>query len=131
MTDDLIARVEAGDVSRELDAEIWLATTKGATRRKSTVTSTKGLWPPYVIDETREASGLLVTVPSYTTSLDAAYALKEAVLPGWVLDDLGESATRWSADLGGPGPFQTAHATAPTHAAALVAAVLRAWEGMR
>ena len=67
---------------RELDALIWLETTDGATRRESTVTSSTNLWSPYTIDETRDATGRLITVPSYTASIDAALALVERMLPG-------------------------------------------------
>jgi hypothetical protein len=71
---------------RELDALIWLETTDGATRRESTVTSSTNLWPPYTIDETRDATGRLITVPSYTASIDAALALVERMLPGAAYD---------------------------------------------
>lgn len=82
---DLLARVEAATgPDRELDAALWLDFTPGATRRASTVKSSKGLWPDYTIDETREAGGALIVVPAYTASLDAALALVERVLPGWV-----------------------------------------------
>ena len=78
---ELIARLEAAEVgSREVDVEIWLELTPGATRQQSVVKSNKGLWPDYTIDETRQ-NGVLITVPNVTTSLDAALALAERVLP--------------------------------------------------
>lgn len=67
--------------NREVDAEIWLATTEGATRRTTTAHSATGAWPDYFIDETRDASGHLISVPRYTASLDAAVALVEKMLP--------------------------------------------------
>ena len=63
---------EATGPSRELDAEIWLLVTPGATRKATPVNHPKGA---YVIDETREASGRLIIIPSYTSSLDAALTL--------------------------------------------------------
>lgn len=70
---DLVEKAEAG--SRELDAEIWLATSPGATRKSTTAKSSKGLWPNYDIDETRDASGQLIIVPEFTASLDAVMSL--------------------------------------------------------
>ncbi|WEJ60188.1 hypothetical protein [Devosia sp. FJ2-5-3] len=68
---------------REVDVLIWLATTEGATRKATTVSSALGLWDPYVIDETRDASGRLIDAPQFTASVDAALALLERVQPGW------------------------------------------------
>jgi len=74
----LIDRVRAATgADRELDAALWLAFEPGATRRQSTVKSSKGLWPDYEIDETRDRTGRLVIVPDLTASLDAALALVE------------------------------------------------------
>jgi hypothetical protein len=73
--------------SRELDTQLWLAITKGATRNSTRVTSSTGAWGPYNIDETRDATGALIIVPAFTASVDAAIALCERVLPehGWEL----------------------------------------------
>lgn len=135
---DLIPRIESGEgEDRELEAEIWLATTPGATRRKSTVTSSKGLWPPYVLDETRDATDALITVPAYTTSVDAVLALVEAKLPGWAVASLGQTDQKgWWAEL------RKGHITSydvvaisdtririTSPARALLAAVCRAMEG--
>lgn len=93
MTDltTLIAKLEAATgPDRELDAEIWLETSPGATRNLIEVKSGTGQWPPYTIDETRDASGLLIVVPSFTASIDAAVALAERVLPGWSIS-IGKS----------------------------------------
>lgn len=84
MTDlsELIERVEkATGPDRELDTCLWLKFTPGATRR---VVHVKHAHSPaeWDIDETREASGQLITVPAYTASLDAALALADRVLPG-------------------------------------------------
>jgi hypothetical protein len=78
MTDllNLAEQCERADApDREVDTQIWLATTPGASRCSSTVKSSKGLWPDYVIDETRDASGRLIIVPAFTGSIDAAMRL--------------------------------------------------------
>ncbi|TAA49054.1 hypothetical protein [Shinella sp. JR1-6] len=89
MTDlsSLISRVEkATGPDRELDAMVWLEMTPGATRKFTKVKSETDLWPPYTIDETRAADGRLIIVPAYTSSIDAAVALAERVLPGVELE---------------------------------------------
>ena len=86
---------------RELDALIWLETTDGATRRESTVTSSTNLWPPYTIDETRDATGRLITVPSYTASIDAALALVERMLPGRDIAVYAFGGKEWRCIIGG------------------------------
>ncbi|MDB5620552.1 hypothetical protein [Tardiphaga sp.] len=64
--------VSHGD--RELDADIWLAVTPGATRNKTGYThAASGKWCD--IDETRDATGRLIVVPHYTSSLEAAATL--------------------------------------------------------
>lgn len=71
----LIERIEAatgGD--RELDAEIWLACTSGATRDKWSYVH-RATGRECTVDETRDATGRLVIVPSYSTSIDAALTL--------------------------------------------------------
>jgi hypothetical protein len=71
----LIERIEAatgGD--RELDAEIWLACTPGATRDKWSYIH-KATGRECTVDETRNATGRLIIVPEYTTSIDAALTL--------------------------------------------------------
>ena len=80
----LIEKLEKAEgPSRELDAQIWLETSPGVTRSVQHVVSATGAWPPYDIDETRDETGRLITVPAYTASIDAAVALAERVLPGW------------------------------------------------
>ena len=81
MTDQsLITRLrEAEGASRELDKQIWQLLVPDVTRRTSHVAHHS---KPYDIDETRDASGRLIIVPSYTASLDAALALvAETVKP--------------------------------------------------
>lgn len=83
MIADILTRLQqATGPDKELDAEIWLATTEGATRKAAEVKSSTDKWPPYVIDETRDATGRLITVPAYTASIDASLALVERKLPG-------------------------------------------------
>ena len=77
MTDlsPLIAKLEAAtEGSRELDAEIWLFVTPGATRKQSSYIH-KATQIRCFIDETRQADGHLIIVPHYTTSIDAALTL--------------------------------------------------------
>lgn len=72
---DLAARVEgATGPDRELDAEIWLAITPGATR-KETVIPANGTRRGWTIDEARDEGGRLIIVPAYMQSLDAALTL--------------------------------------------------------
>ncbi len=71
----LIERIEAatgGDM--ELDAEIWLACTPGATRDKWSYIH-KATGRECTVDETRDATYRLIIVPEYTTSIDAALTL--------------------------------------------------------
>jgi hypothetical protein len=72
---ELAARCEAAEgPDRELDASIWLATTEGATRERWDYTH-KATGKLCHMDETRDASRHLITVPAYTASLDAAMTL--------------------------------------------------------
>lgn len=127
---ELIERLEkATGPDRELDAVIWLAVTPGATRRSSTVKSSKGLWPDYTIDETRDANGILVIVPAFTASLDAALTL---VPEGWSWKLLHEPAhpnlfrvvIRRADELAKVAPAFVV--SCPTPALALACAALRA-----
>ena len=71
----LIERIEAATGGeRELDAEIWLACTPGATRDKWSYIH-KATGRECTVDETRDATDRLIIVPSYTTSIDAALTL--------------------------------------------------------
>lgn len=124
----LIERIEAatgGD--RELDAEIWLACTSGATRDKWSYIH-KATGRECTVDETRDATRRLIIVPEYTTSIDAALTL----LPedcGWLV---GNGRTRPDEPLGGAritslnGDTVIAEAEAATPVLALLAAILRA-----
>ena len=92
MSADILTRLQqATGPDRDLDAEIWLATTEGATRKATEVKSSTDKWPPYVIDETRDATGRLITVPAYTASIDASLALVERKLPGKWTDILRQA----------------------------------------
>lgn len=91
----LIERIEAATgPDREIDAEIWLAVVPGTTRKETRyIHGFTG--KECVIDETRE-NFRLVTVPSYTASLDAAMTL---------VDTLGDAvgATFWRVGNDGEG----------------------------
>lgn len=81
---ELIEALEnATDPDREIDAQIWLLLTEGATRSTSHIVSATNAWPPYDIDETRDSSGRLITVPPYSASFDAAMDLVKSRFPGW------------------------------------------------
>ena len=70
---------QATGPDRELDAAIWLLCVPGATRMQwsyvhiATERTCK-------IDETRDASGKLIIVPTYSASLDAARSISSALL---------------------------------------------------
>jgi len=94
--EELIAALESAEAgSRELDAEIWLLVTPGATRKQSSYVH-KASGRTCYIDETREASGRLILVPEYTTSIDTALSL---VPEGWDW----EVCRQGTAFLTGPG----------------------------
>lgn len=59
---------------RDLEAEIWLACTPGATRNKWSYVH-KATGRECTVDETRDATDRLIIVPEYTTSIDAALTL--------------------------------------------------------
>ena len=135
----LIERIEAATAGdRELDAEIWLACTPGATRDKWSYIH-KATGRECTVDETRDATDRLIIVPSYTTSIDAALTL----LPeGWWLtldrysiSDKNPDPFAWRVwlkrlvgDVDGDGPCGLAQffATGSTAPLALLAAILRA-----
>ena len=75
MTQELIAKLEsASEGSRELDALIWCATCPGGATydpAKKQVTYPDGAFAAFI------------TFEPYTTSIDAALALAERVLPGF------------------------------------------------
>ena len=71
----LIERIEvATEGSRELDGDIWLACTPGATRDKWSYIH-KATGRECTVDETRDATDRLIIVPSFTTSIDAVLTL--------------------------------------------------------
>ncbi len=115
---DLIARLEAAEAgSRELDWHIADATDHPSFARKI-----EGFWPPF-----GERSRADKDVPAYSTSLDAALALAERVLPdARALINTGTGWVRLLTKDGcyDYGVFGVAHASTP--ALALCAAILRA-----
>ena len=79
---ELLERCENADgPDRDIDAAVWLALTPGATRNKLSVPANE-IRAGWYIDETRDETSRLVTVPSYTSSLDDSIALVNRVLPG-------------------------------------------------
>jgi len=141
MTDSLIARLEAAEVgSRELDALIT-AHFVGAELRPyppATDFGPSAKWQFWSADGKHFLGNeSKFPVPPVTTSLDAALALAERVLPGWYV---GVQANRyelliapedWSAYLSAPKGHQftdEVEASAPTPALALCIAILKAKE---
>lgn len=91
--------------------------------------SDKGLWPDYVIDETRDASGRLIIVPFYSESLDAAVTL----VPEGLAWTTGQNVHHWYWQTGvnrlnedGAPESVSCSGPARTPALALCAAALRA-----
>jgi len=123
---ELLERVKsATGADRETDVVVWLALTPGATRETRHVNHWK---TPYVIDETRDATGRLVVIPEYTASLDAALALVERALPG-VHWSVTNAAIKPRASVWVPSPLRAyglRHQSAATPALALLAAMLEA-----
>ncbi|API52915.1 hypothetical protein BMW22_15950 [Rhizobium leguminosarum] len=114
---------------REIDAQIWLLLTEGATRSTSHIVSATNAWPHFDIDETRDSSGRLITVPAYTASVDAAMDLAVAKVDDGATDI--EVAYRsvdgnphGRAEICGPTVFGMAKSKTP--AMALVLATLKA-----
>lgn len=71
----LIAKLEmATGPDREIDTEIWLLVTPGATRKKWSYTHT-ATGRLCEVDETRQADRRLIIVPDFTASVDAAAKL--------------------------------------------------------
>lgn len=110
---------------RDLEAEIWLACTPGATRNKWSYVH-KATGRECTVDETRDATDRLIIVPEYTTSIDASLTL----LPeGWWWSAgvcRRENHASVGSEIGtveGELIFETFGATAPL---ALLAAILRA-----
>lgn len=89
--ESLIERLAAlSGPNGELEAEIWLAVTDGATRNKwSYVHEATGR--ECGVDETRDKFGHLVSVPRFTESIDAAMTL---VPEGWIWD-LASTGAAW------------------------------------
>jgi hypothetical protein len=108
---------------REVDTTIWLAVTSGATRRQTGYTHTaSGKWCD--IDETRDASGRLIIVPRYTSSLDAAASLIPSDFD-WILERTNGGLTI-CARVGHNDPDRSSWGNTP--ALALCTAALRARE---
>lgn len=77
---DRVVKVTGGD--RAIDAALWLRFIPGVTRKQWSYTH-KATNRVHDIDETRDETGRLIIVPAYTSSIDAAIAFINRVLPGW------------------------------------------------
>ena len=110
---------QATGADRELDAEIWLACVPGATRKQTSYFH-KASGRECAIDETRDATGRLIIVPSYTASLDAALTLA----PEGYVANLGNDEPIWAQVWIDNDP--ASRGDGATMALALCAAALRA-----
>ncbi len=143
----LIARLEAAEAgSRELDAEIWLRFNRPEYTGGVKALEMRG-WHDgrgHLILETDDGEEVAdeLYIGSATTSLDAALALAERGLPGWVSLITAGGDLKQTADLFGPviemgEDFEgaeveirdEAHGEADTPALALCIAILRAKQG--
>lgn len=117
---ELATRCEAASgPDRELDADIWLCVTPGATRGPLVVAATE-MRRGWTIDE---ASGRMIVVPAYTASLDAAASLiPEGCVWNAMIDfGLPGRARVWDGDR-----LKVHQCDGETPALALCAAALRA-----
>jgi len=130
----LIARLEAAEVgSRELDAHVEVVARAFEAAKTGLA---RELWAKWIVsrDFGVEDEHTAYQPAPVTTSLDAALALAERVLPEWrvfgISDERDFQVNRgWGAGVGektGPG---IQHAKAPTPALALCTAILRAIQG--
>lgn len=98
MTDDLIKRLESAPKgSDELDREIWLRVTPGATY-VATPCEHKRTGRKWTIHETRLANGALVQVPRYTTNLQDALGLFDTI-PSYYYVALDRYSDGWYAEI--------------------------------
>jgi hypothetical protein len=116
---------QATGPDRELDAAIWLLCVPGATRKQ---------WS-YVhiatertceIDETRDGSGKLIIVPTYSASLDAALTLVPAEANCFGFDSDPKTCEAYCSRNHVAGGHWIVSREAATPALALCAAALRA-----
>lgn len=133
----LIARLEAAEVgSRELDAAIWGALIHPETKVISCHaayaedgTQVMFTLPPKRKEIATQRGGTYLHADAYTTSLDAALALAERVLPGWawmVERHKDVTATAWIDEWNAYGEVRSYRGNTP--ALAMCIAILKAKE---
>lgn len=132
MNAELIARLEAAEVGPDLDASICVLLQYGGPNSDgATNVRTDGDWEGDLLFE-QGSDECCNPIPAVTTSLDAALALAERVLPGWYF---GVQANRrwempddWTACIAPPKvrDGSEVEADAPSPALALCIAILRA-----
>lgn len=124
---ELIARLEAGEVGPDLDASICVLLQYGGPNSNgATNVRTDGDWEGDLLFE-HGSDECCNPIPAVTTSLDAALALAERVLPGWVW--MVEShrdgrATAWLSEFNAYGEGEQVLGNSPT--LALCIAILKA-----
>lgn len=136
MTDlpPLLERVKAArGPDRELGAEVWLALERDTICRSQGYHRWAGLQPKGLLSSMSDSSALrayaMAKTPDITSSLDAAIALTERVLPGWemLLSNEGEQHNSgWVASIGPRATFTSYEAEACAPALALLAATIAA-----
>lgn len=121
---ELIGRLErCAGPDRELDKQIWIAVTPGATRKKTIIKAAHGQWPDYELDETRDATYKFIVVPEFTSSLDAAISLVPRPMC-WNGGEVNEDDQPWACITDSEGADYAA--TAATPILALCIAALKA-----
>ena len=125
---DLISRVEkASGPDRDLEAEIWLACTPGATRNKWSYVH-KATGRECTVDETRDATDRLIIVPSFTTSIDAALTLLPKGMEFELTNLYGVAAVGMGLNTGSPCYARREDGNITL---ALLSAILRARQAMQ
>ena len=125
---DLISRVEkASGPDRDLEAEIWLACTPGATRNKWSYVH-KATGRECTVDETRDATDRLIIVPSFTTSIDAVLTLLPKGMEFELTNLYGVAAVGMGLNTGSPCYARREDGNITL---ALLSAILRARQAMQ
>lgn len=125
MTPGLIERLEAaGEGSRELDGAVWYAVHEPDVEHGCLHVEQTEQGPVEVLT-CELGSKYADCVGAYTTSLDAALALAERVLPGWCISL--QRVNGWRAALADSPISPDFYSDAATAPLALTAAILKAY----
>lgn len=123
---EIIERLEKADGrNRELDCYIWVAAKGGDARMHYISDSSEFVWERGIDGMWIRAVERFKTVPAFTSSVDAAIALAEKVLPGEPVN-MGWAQTTETRPWARVGIWSAPDATGLTPAIALVLAILSA-----